>query len=254
MRVALDASGPAGSRAARVLLAERAVDALGLIGRRSTTGDPRIHTVTNLAGWDVLVSDHSDQYVKRYRQASDHGIPLVVAGPRVRIEEQPDIPLVVGANRSAGLAASLAAVDCARRGNPLEILVGWTETGQPLRRGAALAFPQPVGNRWAHEVGSVWPTAPPGVTYLAAPIEGSWAGVTAKVTTASEDGVEVRTMGVADDALYLDGIALAAAALIAAAGAIPVGLHHPTAAAADYLETALRAGLEVATFVEHTRT
>jgi hypothetical protein len=253
VRIALDASGTAGSRAARVLLAERAVGALGLIGRRSTTRDPRIHTVTNLAGWDVLVSDHADQYAKRYRQASDHGIPLVVAGTQKRLDEQPDIPLVVGANRSAGLAACLAAVDCARRGNPLEVVIGWTKTGQPLRRGAALAFPQPVGNRWALEEESVWPDAPSGVTYLAAPIEGPWAGVTAKVTTASKDGVEVRTMGVADDAHYLDGIALGAAALVAGTGAFPVGLHYPTAAAGDFLDAALRAGLEVATFVEHTR-
>jgi hypothetical protein len=198
----------------------------------------------------VLISDHADHLAKQYRQASNHGIPLVVPGSRAPFKGEPDIPVVIGADRSAGLAACLAAVDSARRGNPLEVVVGWTETGTPLRRGQALAFPQPVGNRWAHEVTPVWPDSPPGVTYLAAPIEGPWAGVTARVTTASEEGVEVRTIGAADDALYLDGIALAAAGLVAGEGAFPVGLHVPTAAASSYLDVARRAGLDVATFVE----
>jgi hypothetical protein len=60
-------------------------------------------------------------------------------------------------------------------------------------------------------------------------------------------------MGVADDALYLDGIALAAAALLAGTEDLSVGLHYPTGAAATYLDAALQAGLEVATFVEHSK-
>ena len=57
MKIALESTGKIGSRAARVLLAERSVEGLGLIGRRSTSGDPRITTITNLAGWDVVATD-----------------------------------------------------------------------------------------------------------------------------------------------------------------------------------------------------
>lgn len=236
-----------------MLLAESSVEALGLIGRRSTAGDPRISTVTSLAGWDVLISDHADHLTKRYRQASDHGIPFVYPGNQLPGEDGPDIPVIAGANRSAGLAACLAAVESSRRGNPLEVVVGWTEAGTPLRRGHPLAFPQPIGHRWALEADTVWPDAPSGTAFLSAPIEGPWAGVTARVTIATQEGVEVRTMGVADDALYLDGIALAAAAMAVDAAMLPVGLHYPTAAADAYLDAALRAGLEVATFVEQSR-
>ena len=250
MKIALDATGKIGSRAARVLLAERSVEALGLIGRRSTSGDSRVSTITNLAGWDVLASDDVEQFDRRYQQASDHGIPLVLPSERASVRSDPDIPLVVGANECSGLAASLAADACARYGSPLEVVVGWTEAGKPLRRGHPLLFPQPIGNLWAREGPNVWPGAPTGARFLAAPFEGPWTGLVARVTAATPDGVETRTIGVADDSLFLAGIALAAAALAAGSRAFPIGRHYPTAAGSIYLDSALRAGLEVATFVE----
>jgi len=250
MKIALDATGKIGSRAARVLLAEKTVESLGLIGRRSTSGDPRVSTITNLAGWDVLVSDDVETLELRYRQASDNGIPLVLPMDEGPIPTKPDIPVVVGANQQAGLASCLAASEVARGGNPLEVVVGWTETGKPLRRGRPLMFPQPLGNLWGHEGRNMWPAAPPGTQFIAAPFEGPWSGLVARVTTATNDGVEVRTIGVADDRSYLGGIALAAAALVAANGAFPTGRNYPTSATAEYLEVVLRAGLEVATFVE----
>ena len=64
------------------------------------------------------------------------------------------------------------------------------------------------------------------------------------------EGVEVRTIGVADDAVFLGSIALAATAVAAAGGSFPTGLHYPTAAFPPYLEIARRAGLTVAAFVE----
>jgi hypothetical protein len=250
MRIALDATGKIGARAARVLLAEPSVAALGLIGRRSTSGDPRVSTITNLAGWDVLASDDTEQAERRYRQASDHGIPFVVPSDQGSLPPNPDIPVVVGANHRAGLAVSLASQECARHFSPMEVVVGWTEPGRPLRRGRPLVFPQPVGNLWAHEAQSTWPEAPTGTQFLAAPVEGPWAGLVARVTAATSEGVEVRTIGVADDAIFLGGIALAAAVLVAASGAYPIGLNHPAAIAPAYLDASLQAGLEVATFVE----
>ena len=249
MKIALEATTKIGSRAARVLLAERSVEAIGLIGRRSTSGDPRVSTITNLAGWDVVVSDDPEHTERRYLQASDHGIPFVVPGGEA-VVPHPDIPFVVGANPSFGLAASVAANECSHNDTPLEALVGWTEPGHRLRRGDPLAFPKPIGNLWAHAGANVWPQAPHAVQFLAAPVEGTWAGLTVRVTAATPEGVEVRTLGVADDGAFLEGIALAAAVLAAGTGAYPIGINYPTAAFREYLEGALRAGLDVATFVE----
>lgn len=249
MKIALEASTKIGSRAARVLLAERSVEAIGLIGKRSTSGDPRVSTITNLAGWDVVVSDDPEHLERRYRQASDHGIPFVVpSGDAVVLH--PDIPFVVGANPSFGLAASVAANECSRDDTPMEAVIGWTEPGRRLRRGHPLAFPQPIGNLWAQEGADIWPQASHAVRFLAAPVEGPWTGFTVRVTTATPEGVEVRTLGVADDGAFLGGIALAAAVLAAGTGAYPVGIHYPTAAFREYLDEAVKAGLEIATFVE----
>jgi hypothetical protein len=132
----------------------------------------------------------------------------------------------------------------------MEAVIGWTEPGDPLRKGFPLGFPQPIGNLWAGAGADVWPEAPPGTRFLAAPVEGRWTGLSVRVTAASADGVEVRTVGVADDSLFLGGIALAAAVLAAAGGAFPVGRHYPSAAFRRYLDGALVAGLDVATFVE----
>ena len=175
---------------------------------------------------------------------------LVLSADGIALPADPDIPVVVGANQQAGLAACLAADERARHENPLEVVVGWTEPGQPLRRGRPLMFPQPIGNLWAREARNVWPAAPAGVQFAAAPCEGPWSGLVARVTAATSEGVEVRTIGVADDAVFLGSIALAAAALAAARGGFPTGLHYPTAAFPAILEIALRAGLTVAAFVE----
>jgi hypothetical protein len=251
MRIAFEATDKIGSRAVRVLLAERSVEAIGLIGRRSTSGDPRVSTITNLAGWDVVASDDLEHLERRYRQASDHGIPFVVPTSEAVLSSEPDIPVVVGANPRFGLAAGLAAHECSRHDTPMEAVVGWTEPGRPLRRGDPLAFPQPVGNLWAEPGEVLWPGAPPATQFLVAPVEGPWMGLTARVTAATPEGVEVRTLGVADDGAFLAGIALAAAVLAAGSGAYPVGINYPTAAFREYVDGAVRAGLEVATFVEH---
>lgn len=253
MKIALEATGTIGSRAARVLLAERSVEAIGLIGRRSTSGDPRVSTITNLAGWDVLASDDPERIERRYQQASDHGIPFVIPTGETLISRDPDIPFIVGANHSSGLAACLAANECTRHDTPMEVSIGWTEPGSPLRRGHPLVFPQPIGNLWADEAKTLWPDAPSGTQFLAAPVESPWSGLVVKVTAATAEGVEVRTLGVADDSNFLAGIALAAAVITAGSNAYLTGISYPTAAFGAYLDAALRAGLEVATFIERPR-
>lgn len=253
MRIALHATGPVGSRTARVLLAERSLTALGLVGRRSALRDDRISTITSLEGWDVLVSDDLETMERSARGAIEANLPLVLCGDdleRLNLLESPAIPIVVGANPRAGLAAGLAARESERHENLLEVVVGWTEPGRPLRRGRSLTFPQPVGNAWGREGVDIWPGAPPGTVFLTAPVEGPWSALMARVTAATTEGVEVRTLGVADDDAYLAAIALAAGGITASAGFFPPGIHYPTAAADEYLDAALSAGLEIATFVE----
>ncbi len=253
MRIALDATGDIGSRAAKVLLGERHLTALGLVGRRVASHDRRVRTIRDLDGWDVYVSDDLDGMRRQAARAGRARIPLVVYGDDPDALGEPlEIPILIGAN-SRGLAAVLAAHECARHDNPLEVVVGWTEPKRPHRRGHPLTFPQPVGNAWGHDGPVIWPDAPAGTRFLSAGIETAWMGLMAKVTAATPDGVEARTLGVADDAAYLAGIALAAGALAAAAGAYPVGVHYPTAAPDAYLDAALDAGLEVATFSERLR-
>jgi hypothetical protein len=57
-------------------------------------------------------------------------------------------------------------------------------------------------------------------------------------------------VGVADQRDHLLGLALAAGAVAVAGGRVPPGVHRPAAAAAAYLQEALRMGLGVATYTE----
>lgn len=249
MRVALRAVGEAGSRAAKVLLGERSLSALGVVGRRVTSADRRVSTIKDPTGWDVFVSDDPEDVHHHAARAVRAGVPVVLFGEEPATfdpDDRPDVPVVIGANPRSGLAAGLAAHECERHENLLEVVVGWTEPGRPARRGRVLSFPQPVGDCWSREGPAVWPEAPPNTIFLTAAIEGEWMGLMARVAAANTEGVEVRTLGVADHARYLDGIALAAAAVAVAGGAYPPGVQYPTAAADIYLDAALDAGLEVA--------
>ena len=60
----------------------------------------------------------------------------------------------------------------------------------------------------------------------------------------------VKTVGVADDRKFLDGLLLMAAALSAAGGAYPNGVVGPGAAGEAFIEHARRGGLEVASFTQ----
>jgi hypothetical protein len=80
------------------------------------------------------------------------------------------------------------------------------------------------------------------------PIDGEWAGASATVI-GDADGEHVqRVVGVADLGHHLDGIALAAGALMVAEGAVGPGVHRPGDHPEQYLAAALRVGLEVAAY------
>jgi hypothetical protein len=246
VRIALHQTGEVGARAGRVILAERELNELGLVDSRPSGADSRVRPVTDLADYDLVMTD-SEAPGGIIEQALDREIDCVVW---VEFESTMydsafrDITrtLVVGANLANGITPALAVHEMARGGEIMDVITAWTEPGKPLRRGEGVQFPEPVGSRWARPSSRARPNA------LVAPIEGEWAGGLARVTSAGTSGVSTRVVGVADGAVHLESLALASAALAVATSAYPPGLHHADAAAERFLDKALGAGLDVAAY------
>ena len=248
MRIAIHSVGEVGKRAGLILLAERGLTALGLYGHTGKLGaDRRTIAIRSLDGFDPLVTDDADAASGLAGIAADDGISCVVTADAVDDEvaarfRDTGLTLLLGANLS-GLAESLAAHEVARTDRVTETTAAWTVPGKPLRRGEAVAFPEPVGARWGSDAG---PRA--GATRVRVPIEGEWAGASATVVGEIDGNPVQRVVGVADLAPHLEGIALAAAALVVAEHSIPAGIHRPGDHPETYLAAALRVGLEVAAY------
>ena len=248
MRIALHSGGEAGKRAGLILLAERDLTALGLYGHQGRKGgDRRTIVIRTLDGYDPLVTDDADAASALAGIAADDGISCVITADDV----DPDIAqrfdaagltLLLGANLS-GIAESLAAHEVARTDRVTETTAAWTIPGKALRRGSAVAFPEPVGARWGTER-----ERRSGTSRIEVPLDGEWAGAAATVTGFTDDEPVQRVVGVADLATHLDGIALAAGALVVAERSIPSGVHRPGDHPEAYLAAALRVGLEVASY------
>ncbi len=249
MRIAINHIGDVGLRAGRILLGERRLTALGVVGSRPRTAtDDRLEPALDVGAYDVLVTDDVDGAADRAREALDAGTSCVLwADPDDEIAELGDAfaaagrTLLAGANLAAGLAPCLAAHERARADEILDVVVAWTEPGRPLRRGEAIPFPDPVGARWARAR-----SGDAAVRRLVAPIEGEWAAAMARVTIGTPDGVLARIVGVADLAPHLEALALAAGAMTI--GEYGYGLATPEDRAEEYLATALNAGLDVAAY------
>ena len=189
--------------------------------------------------WDALALEKLSPVSRNWRErAREGGVPTVVASllhPAAAGNPSPEAALVGGVLAGENLAAALAE----RAGWNTEAektRLAWTVPGQPLGGGEAVNFPPPAGPRWA---GRTQGSSLPGeVAYLAAPIDDPWMGLLADV-----DG---RKMAVADDAGFLRGIFLAAAALSAARGAYPPGPGRPADPNGVFLRTAQKMGLEIA--------
>ena len=234
-------------RAGRVLLGDRDLVALGLIGREPSGTDDRVEQVENLADYDVVMTDAPDPG-ELVETALEAGVNCVVWADGHDIAEEygerfaeDGLVLLTGANVASGLAPSLAAHETAVGGTVMEVVIAWTEPGTPLRRGEPIPFPDPVGPRWAAER----PTES-GYKAYAAPVSGEWAGALARVTSAESGGVVIRIVGVADHAAHLEALSLAAAVL--AIDLYSPGAHLPAFAAEVYLAKALEAGLGVASY------
>ncbi len=247
MQIALRDISETGSRTGRILLGDRRLDVLGLLDHRpNDTSEPRLRRVSDLESYGVLVSDAVDDLEDDITTALDAGISCVTWSDAPDLSEKygesfaaAGRTLLTGANVGHGIAPCLAAHEAARSDEVLELMVAWTEPGRRLRRGVPVAFPDPIGALWGYEV------ATSGLSRaVTAPTGGIWSGAATKVTASTGDGLVVRVVGVADLAVHLEALALAAGALTV--DSFAYGAARPDDRAEDYLEAALGAGLDVA--------
>lgn len=192
LRIAVVPDGEREMRAFHALAALPEVARIGLVGKPVPVTWPHARMIHDLTGWDVVVGPTEEAL----RMAAEAEIPAVVPG-EVDIAS---IPVVHGAG-PPGLARAL--VEAFAIESPRLIV---TETGSPEKRGPHAAFPAPVG---------VVRTSGPRPVEVA-PVEGPWGGV---LVTGRNQSV-----GVVDDARFLEAATLAAgvACLDAGAGVRPV--------------------------------
>ena len=254
MRIALHVVGEVGRRAGRILLAERALTALGLYGQEGgPTEERRTMAIKDLVGFDLLVTDAIEDASAFATRAADEGIPCVLSVEKVSREVADrfaalDLTLLVGSNL-AGLADSLARHEQALTDSDRSITLAWTEPGKARRRGDAVPFPDPVGARWGRRLrrsGRAADALP--TSRIVVPLSGPWAGAMAKVEGGVGGMAVTRVVGVADHREHLEAIALAAGAVSMIGGAFGPGRQSPGDAADAYLSTALALGMDVATY------
>ncbi len=244
VRVAVHASGELGRRTRLALLAEPGTEVGSLSGEAAADQDGSIPSVT---GWHVLVIDAiGDATQPHIEEARVAGIPIVVGDRLPHGYPVGDGTFVVGASSGSGLAAALAAAIIDPTARLVDARLAWTVPGNPLGAGTPITFPEPVGTLWAG-----WGNSPigwKGLDSLVAPHEGPWMGVSVRVTHEAA-GPPTSTLGIADDAFFLGGVSMAAAAQVAARGSYPPGVHHPGDPDGVFMKLARAGGLEIAEFV-----
>jgi hypothetical protein len=251
MRIALHASGEIGRRAGRILLAERDLTALGLYGHTGRTEDRRTMAIRDLSGFAVLVTDETApaDALGLAAIAAEDGLSAVLSIDPGHVEPEladrfrgRGTTLLTGAGLP-GLAGSLARHEAARVDDETGVMIAWTVPGSPLRSGEAVPFPEPVGACWGRKVEQTG--AGDTTIYVEVPIEGPWAAAMARVEAGRQ---RRRIIGVADLAVHLEAIALAAGTLATITGALPPGVWRPTDAGSSYLSHALAVGMDVAAY------
>lgn len=240
MRIALDHTSEIGVRAGRLLMGEESLDLLGVVRRDVKDRDRRIRRIDDLEGFDAVVTDDPDSAI--LDEAVEAGVPCVLwADTFDRQTEVGEIPVLFGANLVSGIGESLATREADVAGPEAQILFAWTEPGKPMRHGEPLTFPEPVGPRWGTRRRMTNRRLD-----VATSVPDEWAGVLVRSTVDET----TRTLGIADLATHLEAIALASGAVLAASGLVPSGAHRPDEAADQYLLSALRIGLDIASFTE----
>ena len=214
----------------------------------------RAPLVDNLDGVDVSVTDRyePDDLARACLEGRSALVTTTSWGGEPGLEfSEAGLSLVVGADLETGIASSLAIQEAALMDVPLEVRLAWTVRGRARRRGEAIPFPDPVGSLWAREVDPRgWSTVNIPVRAFEAPLEGEWVAAMAQVSGALDDGVQRTIVGTADQGAYLSAIALASAVVPAGQHAYPAGRSWASTAPTAYLDRALAAGLDVASYHE----
>lgn len=229
VRIGLSAGGELEWRTFFALTAEPGVDVELLEEGKPSDGE-----------WDALAVDKLSPASRPWwERAREGGIPTVLASSLPAADARNPTPETTAVSRvlaGENLAAALAEAAGWTPG-ATGTRLAWTVSGPPLGAGEAVNFPPPTGPRWA---GLAQGSSLPGeVAYLAAPVDDSWMALLADVNGAAT--------AVADDAGFLRGIFLAAAALAAARGAYPPGPTRPADPAGTFLRIAQKMGLQIAT-------
>ena len=146
MRIALYAQDAFGVRIARVLLAERGLERLGVVGERIR--HPRVEQVEDVGSYNAIVLGQLDTTGRELLDAA-----LEERTDVVLLEPAPDIDpalsaVVADAANLRGLAHALSQ-STHTEGASVEVEIAWTVSGRPTRSGEPVTFPEPVGARWA---------------------------------------------------------------------------------------------------------
>lgn len=255
MKVAVHATSIVGKRALRILQSEPHVSEAGFWAPEEVESKPP--SISDLRSVDVLVAEKipPKSLLEDALAARTH---LVVAanngGDLGSSFAAEGISLVLGANLGAGLATCLAAQEAAFMDEPLEIRLAWTVPGRARRRGEAIPFPGPVGSMWAQKAEVVgWTLRDIPVQAFTAPVESSWHAAMAQVSGAVDEGVQRTIVGTADNGEFLAAIALASAVVPAAQHAYGAGSRWVSEAPSPYLDRALAAGMDVASYHDRTK-
>lgn len=245
MRIALYGHDTFGVRIGRVLLAERHLDQLGVVGE--DVRHPKVERIDSVDGYDVVLIDRLDRRGSELFEEA-----LALRTDIVTLDEPPAVEhclcaIVGDAANPRGLAHALAISTAGSAAEAVEVTIAWAREGRPRRRGQAVTFPAPIGARWAGET----TVKEAGVhRALEAPGPGPWTGALSRVTTMTESGLQTTTTAVVDDGDFLAAVMVAGAAIAAAEGGYGSGFCSPADPGGSYLRAVRRAGLEAATFTQ----
>ena len=243
MRIALYGREALGVRIARVLLAERHLERLGIV--EEDVRHPKVERVESLDDYSaIIIAELDEDGIGLLHEAVERRVDVVLGheAPHLDTPASAVIPSLLSPR---ALAHALAMSTGETVEEAVEATIAWTAEGRLLRRGDAVTFPEPIGARWAE---------PREVTErgihraLEAPGPAPWAGALARVTTMTSSGLRTTTTAVVDDQEFLAAAMLAGAAIAAAEGAYGAGVNAAADAGGAFMRAVQRAGVEAAIF------
>jgi hypothetical protein len=234
MRIAIDGTDEIAARTARVLFAERGVSHIGFMQSGMTRLGKRTAEAEDLETYDVILSTGETAATDLIARGSVLGVPLVLWHDEPGLHRGPStMPVVASSNLGSALAPSLVHHPSAAVTSSDTVTIAWTEPGKPLRKGAAVTFPDPIGPVWAVERGN---------GHLVARTSDEWSGAVVTVRGPSDQ----RIVGVSDLGTHLEALTLASVAVLAAEGIYGPVIGDASAHGSELLAMAMEMELEVA--------